>query len=100
MEEPASKVMATQPRVCAPNVLLVRVVSTATQIIVTIVEHVRLVLETPACVLLVLLALSVRLMKITAQIPHVKMEEPVSKVMATQPHVCVQLVTADCRVIW
>ena len=72
------------------------VVTCATQTIVTITEHVQLVQETPACVLLVLLALSVRLTKTTAQPPHVKMEEPALKVMATQPRVCapnVSLVT-------
>ena len=71
----------------------------ATQTIVAIMEHVQLVQVIPACVLLVLPVPSARLMKTTAQPPHVKMEEPVSKVMETQPHVCVQLVTADCRVI-
>ena len=71
----------------------------ATQTTVTIVEHVQLVQELPACVLLVLSVPSVRLMMTTAQPPHAKMEELALKVMETQPHVCVQLVTADCRVL-
>ena len=74
------------------------VVTCATQTIVTITEHVQLVQVIPACVLLVLMALSVRSTKTTAQTLHVK-KEPALKVMATQPHVCVQLVTVDRRVI-